>query len=77
MKVKDVEISEAQVEAMRGAMSAKFRASDIVSAAELAGVPTGEVSMRAADRLIQAERKRGRIRVTTPPFWARVEGRAN
>ncbi|WP_455233507.1 hypothetical protein [Geopseudomonas aromaticivorans] len=75
MKVKDVEISEAQLAAMRGAMAGEFRASDIVRAAEQAGVPAGEIAMRAADRLIQAERKQGRIKpAASSPFWVLANG---
>lgn len=72
MKVKDFEVSEQQIAAMSAAMNERFRSADIVAVAEHAGVPKGEISMRAADRLIQQQRKAGKIQIIkSGPYWAR------
>lgn len=44
-------------------------ASSIEAAAEAAGVPWGQLSMRLADRLIQRERKAGRIIQVKRGWW--------
>lgn len=70
MKVKGIEINDQQIGAMVDAMSAKFRASDLAAAAERAGVVDGEVAMRAADRFIQQQKKKGWITlIGSGPYW--------
>ena len=46
MNVKGVEITEQQLAAMLQAMGERFRAADVMAAAEAAGVQKGEVAMR-------------------------------
>lgn len=73
MRVKGVEITEAQIEAIMASMCKRFRASDVIAAAEAAGVEKGEIAMRAADRLIQKQRKANRIRIiASGPYWEPV-----
>jgi hypothetical protein len=66
MYVHWVEITEAQQEACVSAMKKRFRASDIESAAIQAGVPKyndrNGIAHRVADRLIQRQRKAGKIK---------------
>lgn len=70
MNVKGVEISEAQVEAISASMTKRFRASDVIAAAEAAGVPVGEIAMRTADRIIQRQRRAQQIRIiASGPYW--------
>lgn len=71
MKVKGIEISEEQIAAMLKVMGGKrWRASDITVAAEAAGVTPGGVAMRAADRLIQQQRKARKIKIIdSGPYW--------
>lgn len=70
MRVKGVEVTEAQIQIILSAMQKRFRAADVVAAAEAAGVAKGEVAMRAADRLIQKQRKAKQIRIVdSGPFW--------
>ncbi len=70
MKVKDVEITASQIEAMLAVMGERFRAADVIAAAEAAGVKKGEVSSRATDRLIQKQRKARKIRLLdSGPYW--------
>jgi hypothetical protein len=70
MKVNGIEITDEQIGAMVDAMSSKFRASDIATAAERAGVVDQEVAMRAADRFIQQQKKKGWITlIGTGPYW--------
>lgn len=70
MKVNDVEITEAQIQAMLAAMNERFRAADIIAAAEAAGVKKGTISNRAADRIIQKQRKARAIRLLdSGPYW--------
>lgn len=57
MKVKGVEITDSQIAAMHNVIGERFRASDVIAAAEKAGVSSGEVAMRAADRILQKLRK--------------------
>lgn len=73
MQIKGVEITEAQVEAILASMQKRFRASDVIAAAEAVGVEKGEIAMRAADRLIQKQRKAKTIRlVGSGPYWEPV-----
>lgn len=74
MNVNEIEITEAQILAMLGVMAgSRFRASDIVAAGEAAGVEKGSVAVRAADRLIQRQRKKGAIRIIeSGPYWQAV-----
>lgn len=73
MKVKGVEITEQQLAAMLQAMGERFRAADVMAAAEAAGVQKGEVAMRAADRLLQKQRKAGKIKIiASGPYWSSV-----
>lgn len=75
MRVGGVEITEQQVTAMLEAMGERFRASDLIAAAEAAGVIAKDgVAMRAADRLLQRERKAQRIRIIeSGPYWSKVQ----
>lgn len=73
MNVKGIEITEEQVAAMSVVMTERFRSADLIAAAEHAGVPKGEIAMRAADRLIQQQRKAGKIQIIkSGPYWARI-----
>jgi hypothetical protein len=73
MNVKGVEITAEQVAAMSAAMTEQFRSADIIAAAEEAGVPKGEIAMRAADRIVQQQRKAGKIQIVkSGPYWALV-----
>ena len=71
MIVKGNEITEAQVKAMMGAINARFRASDLEKAAVKAGVPAGGVAIRAADRILIQQRKKGTIEpiAEDKPYW--------
>lgn len=70
MQIKGVDITEAQSQAILASMQTRFRASDVIAAAEAAGVEKGEIAMRAADRLIQKQRKAKKIRlVGSGPYW--------
>jgi len=70
MRVKGVEITDAQIEKITLSMKTRFRAADIIAAAEAAGVEKGEVAMRTADRLIQNQRKAKQIRIVdSGPYW--------
>lgn len=73
MKVKEIEITEAQISAMLKVMGKRFRASDVREAAKKAGVPS-EVEMRAADRLLIHERKKGHIQQIPEdaPYWEKL-----
>jgi hypothetical protein len=74
MIVKGKEITEAQVQAMLGAMSDRFRASDLEAAAVKAGVVGQGVALRAADRLLQQQRKKGVIQPLPEdkPYWTKL-----
>jgi hypothetical protein len=80
MKVHGFEVTPEIERACLEAMVGRFRAFDVVSAAIKVGapikVPTGRwmgyVAERVADRLIQRERKAGRIR-RVGNRWERVE----
>jgi hypothetical protein len=63
VKVQGIEVSQAHIDACLERMKRGdyFRAYFIASAAYDAGVSSGEVASRLADRLIQRERKAGRI----------------
>lgn len=63
MKVQGIEVSQKAIDACLARMQRGdyFRAYFIASAAYDAGVSSGEVASRLADRLIQRERKAGRI----------------
>lgn len=70
MRVKGIEVTDAQVERILRSMQTRFRAADIVAAAEAAGVEKGEVAMRTADRLIQNQRKAKKIQIVdSGPYW--------
>jgi hypothetical protein len=71
MKVYGIEITTAQRDAGRAAMRGEFRMTQVVDALMCAGVPDGNfVAARAADRLLQSERKAGRIRAVNNKLWA-------
>lgn len=76
MKIQGVEISEAQE---AGALTfmrsgAMFKAADVESAFIRLGVQNVDgVPMRAADRLIQRERKAGRIKLVKTAWWQAVK----
>ena len=73
MKVHGVEITDEQIAAGLAAMSGEFRFSDVQAALIRAGVAyDGDVSMRAADRLLQRERKADRITAVSSKLWAEV-----
>ncbi len=63
MNVHGVEITEEQIEkARQRMMEGPFTALQIIVVLERAGVPgNGDVAMRAADRLVQKNRKAGKI----------------
>lgn len=61
MKVYGTEISAAQISCALAAMSGTFTMKDVERALIHAGVPEPDCSTRAADRLLQRERKAGRI----------------
>ncbi len=70
MRVKGVEVTEAQIQMVLRSMQSRFRAADVIAAAEAAGVARGEVAMRTADRLIQKQRKAKQIRIVdSGPYW--------
>lgn len=71
MNVHGVDITDAQIIACMAAMKGSFTAGDVEKAAIAAGVPAQAVppgrysaepvAMRLVDRLLQQERRRGRI----------------
>lgn len=63
MKVQGIEVSQANIDACLARMQRGdyFRAYYIASAAYDSGISNGDVASRLADRLIQRERKAGRI----------------
>jgi len=64
VNVKGVKITEQQLAAARAAMSGAFRMVDVTHALVRAGVPNFHYTAdRAADRLLQLERRAGRIKV--------------
>jgi hypothetical protein len=69
-------ITVAQREAGMAAMQGQFRALDVRAALARAGVEDEpgqfHTAERAADRLMQAERKRGTIRAINNKNWERV-----
>ena len=71
MIVHGFEVTPEIERACLAAMVGKFRAMDIEMAASNAGAPC-DVVMRIADRLIQRERKAGRIK-RVGNRWERVE----
>lgn len=79
MKTAGYEVSDEQISAGIAAMTEKFRASDVVTALVRAGVPYSiekerYLASRCADKLLQRERKAGRIQ-TNPDNkreWLRV-----
>jgi hypothetical protein len=70
MRVYGVEVTEDQLRAGVAAMIGEFRMSDVLNALTAAGVsyPRG-VAGRAADRLLQRERKAGRIVAVNNKLW--------
>jgi hypothetical protein len=74
MKVNGIEITEAQITAMLEAMSKRFRASDIETAVMKAGVTDDSIAMRAVDRLLQQQRKKGVIQPIPEdkPYWTKL-----
>ena len=77
MKIKNIEITETQINAMMDRMkSAPFQCSDITLAARNAGVVPQDgydgIACRAADRLIQKMRKHGKIKISKYPTWTWV-----
>lgn len=63
MKVLGYEVPQSVIDncIIRMKYEDRFRLSNIISVAILAGAPAGEISYRIADRLIQRERKAGNI----------------
>jgi hypothetical protein len=73
VKVYGEQIRDEQISAALAAMVGEFRCSDIENALVRAGVrEPGAVAMRAADRLLQRERKAGRIRAVNNRLWERI-----
>ncbi|QPQ55553.1 hypothetical protein IC614_02830 [Allosphingosinicella flava] len=83
MKAEGYTFTEEQVNSGLAAMTGQFRASDIENALEQAGVPRshhldgrwgglGVPCMRGADRLLQRERKAGRITHLGNGIWERI-----
>ena len=72
MKVLGHEITDEQIAAGLAVMSGHFRLITVVGSLVRAGVPAdGYVANRAANRLLQRERKAGRIEVAGPGVWTR------
>jgi hypothetical protein len=73
MKVRGYELTDEQITAGVAAMRDTFVMMDIVGALSRAGVPTAHwIANRAADRLLQNERKAGRIYAVNNKNWANV-----
>ena len=68
-------ITDAQIQAGLERMQGIFRASDITWALIMAGVQQNKfVADRSADKLLQRERRAGRIRTTTNKrYWERTD----
>lgn len=70
MKVFGCEITKEQLERGIARMTGDFGKNDIAGALARAGVPTAKwIADRAADRLLQAERKAGRIYAINNRTW--------
>jgi hypothetical protein len=73
MKVYGEQISDEQISAALAAMVGEFRMTDVLGAIRRAGVSdTPGVAERAVDRLLQRERKAGRIRAVNNRLWERI-----
>lgn len=73
MTVYGVEVTDEQQAAGVAAMSGSFTMMDVLGALAQAGVPARRgVAARAADRLLQRERKAGRIRAVNNKNWQAV-----
>lgn len=66
MKVYDIEITERQITAGLAAMRGDFTCKDVEAALREAGAA---YVMRTADRLLQKERKAGRIVAVSSKLW--------
>ena len=77
MKVYDIEITAEQIAAAVNAMRGEFRMNDVVVAIIRAGVPQGHVASRAVDRLLQRERRAGRILTVNNKLWRATGEEAN
>lgn len=66
MRVYGKEVTQEQIAAGLAAMTGEFTVSDVEDALERAGC---EYEMRAADRLLQKERKAGRIKFGPDGKW--------
>jgi hypothetical protein len=76
MKVYGVEITEEQIAAGIAAMAGDFTILKVQIALQRAGVPRdGAVASRAADRLLQRERKAGRIVAVNNRNWTATKAR--
>jgi hypothetical protein len=69
MRVLGTEITDEQIAAGVAAMRGHFRMADVFGALQRAGVKGTGVADRAADRLLQRERKAGRIRAVNNRLW--------
>ena len=65
MKSYGIEITEEQVAAGLAVMARPFKAMELEGALRRAGVPEEANPSRVADKLLQRERKAGRIRFTS------------
>lgn len=73
MRVYGVEVTEDQLCAGVAAMNGEFRMSDVLKALTAAGVPYPHgVAGRATDRLLQRERKAGRIVAVNNKLWRAI-----
>lgn len=73
MKVYGYDVTQEQIKAGLAAMAGQFRMTEVVGAMMRAGVPDrGAIAGRAADRLLQKERKAGRIRAVNNKLWEAI-----
>ena len=73
MRVKSTNIEQGWIDAGLAAMVGRFRMADVRSAMYRAGCVDGSAD-RAADRLLQKERKAGRIRAINNKVWEANNG---
>lgn len=71
MRVFGESVTQSQVEAMKAVMQGRFLLADVMEAASNAGLKY-RVYYRAIDRLLQKERKAGRIEYIGGGVWSEV-----
>lgn len=73
MIIKGHEVTARQQQAARDVMRGEFNAHDVRNALARAGVPTeGYVVERVADRIMQQERKAGRVEAVHGRTWRSI-----